>query len=124
MKYDPGEAPDPKSWREEEEPDRIDAVLRYHRHAGVKLPNARLHAAIHDVIESQVAMGDETPVRGTVERLQAEGLDRHEAIHAVGSVLVRHMRSLMEKDVPAGDPNDEYWAELKQLSAKEWWRVR
>ncbi|MGY4231832.1 hypothetical protein ACVIIW_000779 [Bradyrhizobium sp. USDA 4449] len=44
------------------------------------------HAKFYAIVESQIADA-ELPVRGTVERLMAEGIDRHEAIHAVGSVL-------------------------------------
>jgi hypothetical protein len=31
-------------------------------------------------VENQAALGDEIPVRGTLERLMGEGLDRHAAI--------------------------------------------
>lgn len=123
-KYDPELAPDAEGWLALDESDRIDLVVRYHRRAHVTLPNAKVHALIHSVVESQFAMGDETRVRRTVERLTEEGLDRHDAIHAVGSVLAKHMYGQMKEGVPAGDPNDAYWAELEKLSAKEWRRAR
>jgi hypothetical protein len=66
-------------------------VVDYHRRTRVKLPNQRLHAAIHVAVENQIAMGDELPVHGVLDRLQAEGLDRHDAIHAIGSALAEHM---------------------------------
>jgi hypothetical protein len=49
-------------------------VLRYHRRARVKVPNVKIHAAIHAVVETQAAIGgrasrspnlDKTPGRGT-----------------------------------------------------------
>ena len=58
-----------------------------HRRAGVSLQNKNVHAIMHVVIENQVAMGDELPVRRAIDRLVGEGLDRHEAIHAMGSAL-------------------------------------
>jgi hypothetical protein len=69
--------------------DRIDAVIAYHKRA--KKPvgeNKRLHATAHVIVENQAAMGDATVVPATLDRLMREGLDRHDAIHAIGSVLV------------------------------------
>jgi hypothetical protein len=40
----------------------------------------------HVIVENQAAQGLETPVRRTLARLQAEGLSRHDAVHAVGSI--------------------------------------
>src|SRR5215813_2177430 len=86
--YDPLQAPDPKEWLALDEGERIALADEYHRRAGIRLPKVQIHAAIHATVETQAALGDETPVRRTLDRLVSEGLDRHEAIHAVGSVLV------------------------------------
>ena len=86
MKYDPDRTPNPEAWLVLGEGERIEQVFAYHRRLPAKLPNARLHAAFHVVVESQLAAGVEV-VRQTLGRLKAEGLDRHEAMHAVGSVL-------------------------------------
>ena len=124
MKYDPQRAPDPKTWLALDEEERIVLVLQYHRRARVRLPNARLHATIHVVVENQVALGDEIPVRRTLERLRAEGLDRHDAVHAAGSVLAKRIYDLLKEGLPAGDPNEPYWAELESLTAEGWRRGR
>jgi thioesterase domain-containing protein len=123
-RYDPLIAPDAADWLDTDEGERIELVSAYHRCAKVKLPNPRLHATMHVAVENQVAMGDEVPVRRTVERLQAEGLDRHDAIHAVSSVLAEHMYDLVKTGSPATDPNTLYWAALEKLTAKEWRRAR
>ncbi len=94
--YDPAVAPDPARWLALDEHDRMNMVLDYHRRADVFLPNEKIHAAIHGVVENQIALGDELPVRRAVDRLMAEGLDRHEAVHAVGSVLAVHLHQLMK----------------------------
>lgn len=120
MKYDPLLAPNPTDWLATDEGERIELVVVYHRGARVKLPNQRLHAAIHVGVENQVAMGDELPVRRVLDRLQAEGLDRHEAIHAIGSVVAGHMVDLLKAPAPEGDPNAAYWAELESLTAETW----
>jgi len=77
-KYDPHTAPVPEEWNLLDEAERIELIKRYHKKARVKLPNATLHAGIHTGVENQIAMGDETPVARTIERLLDEGLDRHD----------------------------------------------
>ena len=89
MRYDASKAPDPQEWLELDESERLDLVKRYHIRA--KLPvgeNERLHAAAHVIVENQVALGDVTVVPATLARLMREGLDRHDAIDAIASVLV------------------------------------
>jgi|SRR5205809_13448 len=85
--YDPLEAPEPEEWLAIDEAKRIQLARDYHRRARVRLPNEKLHAVFHVVVENQIALGDEIPVQSTLQRLMAEGLDRHEAIHAIASVL-------------------------------------
>jgi hypothetical protein len=122
--YDPLIPPDPEQWSALEEQEQIDLVADYHRHARLRAPNAKVHAVIHVVVERQIALGDETPVRRTVQRLMSEGLDRHEAIHAVGLVLAGHMNDLVRGGEPKTDedPNTAYYAALATLTAEEWRR--
>ena len=122
--YDPLVEPDPDEWRAAGEQERIDAVKYYHRDARSEAERSTVHAVIHVVVESQIAEGDELPVRRTMTRLMDQGLDRHEAIHAVGSVLAGHVNELMREAKagrdPEGDVNVPYFAELERLTAKDW----
>jgi hypothetical protein len=120
--YDPLTPPDAKQWLALDESTRIELVVDYHEHAGVKLPNVRMHATLHAIVENQVALGDETPVRLKVRQLMAQGLDRHDAIHAVSSVLVKHIFAAVQGEAPAGDPNARYYSALKRLNAQKWRR--
>ena len=97
-RYDPQHAPDPEAWLALDEGERTELVLQYHRRARVRLPNARLHATIHVVVENQVALGDEIPVRRTLERLRAEGLDFVARARAAG-----FRQAVRERDDPFGD---------------------
>ena len=98
-------------------------VEAYHRRARIRPPNRRLHAVFHVIVENQIALGDELPVRDTVRRLMAEGLDRHEAIHAVGMVLSEHIVDLMHVDGSDTEWNqDAYDAALARLPAESWLR--
>ncbi len=117
--YDPLNAPDPDEWQSMDEDERITLVMEHHREAGVELPNAQVHAVVHVVVENQIALGDETSAQATLERMIREGLDRHEAIHAVGSVLVDFMQALMGGDAAPG-VNQRYNEELEKLTAAEW----
>src|SRR5262249_34865928 len=105
-----------------DEQERIRLVEQYHRRAVIRLPNVTAHAVIHAVIESQIALGDELPVRRTRERVMSEGLDRHDAIHAIGSVLAMHMHDLVSRRdaVSKTDANAAYYAALERLTAEEW----
>jgi hypothetical protein len=73
--------------------------------------------------ETQVALGDETPARRTVERLMSQGLSRHEAIHAIGTVLADQVASVARGE-SAGEPAEEaYGTALEQLTAEGWRRM-
>jgi sirohydrochlorin ferrochelatase len=117
--YDPETAPDTAEWLELEEEDRIRRIASYHRGVKVKLPNLQVHAALHSVVENQIAEELQT-VRETVARLQAEGLSRHDAIHAVGSVLVARLQALMREGAQAQFAVETYFQELRSLTAEGW----
>jgi hypothetical protein len=121
IRYEPRVAPDAERWLAADEMEKHLAVTRYHRRARIELPNERIHAAIHTVVENQAAMGDETPVAEAIQRLRKEGLNRHEAIHAVGSVLAGHMWQLLQDEEPeTADPNAAYFEEIRTLTAQKW----
>jgi hypothetical protein len=119
--YDPAEAPDPTGWLALDEDERINRVEEYHRQAGIALPNEPLHAVMHTVVENQLAHGT-APVCRAVERLMAEDLSRHEALHAVASVLSDHLYDLTKAHAPKAISNEAYFAALDQLTAQSWRR--
>ncbi len=118
--YDPLNAPDPDEWQSMDEDERISLVMEHHRESGVELPNEQVHAVVHVVVENQIALGDEVPTQATVERLIREGLDRHDAIHAVVSTLVNFMHELLDDGDAAPGANQSFYDELKKLKATEW----
>lgn len=118
--YNPEQAPERDEWLALGEVDRIELVAAYHKRTREKLPNLRLHAAFHAVVENQLAEGIEA-VRETLERLMSEGLDRHEGIHAIGSVLAEHLSNLMRNGPKKGtDTNEPYFRRLRSLTASTW----
>ncbi|MDH3663348.1 MAG: hypothetical protein OEU92_25585 [Alphaproteobacteria bacterium] len=117
--YDPLTPPSIADWIELDESERLDLVLAYHRRQGDDLPSPDVHAVAHVIVENQVALADETPVASVMERLMLEGLDRHEAIHAIGYVLMGALHGAAQGDNEA-DPTSAYYRELMQLTAKKW----
>jgi hypothetical protein len=126
MDYDPDIGPDPADWLALEEGERLRRVRNYHERYDPSLAELEAHAAFHAVIENQIAMGDETPAREALERLMAEGLSRHEAIHAVGSVLAETIVALVNND--GGEEAerslaDAYNGAIARITAEDWRRL-
>ena len=95
MNYDPMTPPSPAEWLALSEPERLKLVEAYHEGAGAPLPSAKLHAVVHVAVETQIAQDFEPTLRA-MARLAAGGLDRHEALHAVGNVLSHHIFGAMK----------------------------
>ena len=118
-RYDPDKPPDPDDWLGGDEQRRIDMVSAYHRRAGVRLPSVKGHATLHVIVENQLATAEPVVV-ATLERLQHEGLTRHAAIHAIGSVLLEHLNWLMQQPETPTEPNTRYCKRLERLTAAGW----
>ena len=121
-RYDPLREPAAEEWLQMKELERIALVEDYHRKAGIRLPKSKLHATFHVIVENQAALGDETPVRETLARLMKERIDRHEAIHAVASVLAEFISDVPKGSSPQSDPNTPYYAALERLTVRSWRR--
>jgi hypothetical protein len=117
MTYDPSTDPDPERWLELDEDERLQIVINYHKRTRVKLPNARIHAAVHVTVENQLAERY-GPTVETLDRLRREGVSRHDAIHAIGTIVVGEMND-MARDKRSFD-SDAYERELNALSAADW----
>ena len=120
--YDPLVAPDPAAWLALEEPERLALVVAYHERMGIKLSTMRAHASTHVIVENQIAEGDQLPVREKARRLVAQGLDRHDVIHAIGSVLINHIWEITKGQVTDADPNQRYFRALERLTVRSWRR--
>ena len=65
-------------------------------------------------------MGDATVVPATLARLMQGGLDRHDAIHAIGSVLVGIFFDVAKDPSKRININAAYGSELGELTAESW----
>ena len=119
--YNPDRTIDPLEWDTLDEQERLYLVERYHRKKRIKMPNSTMHAVIHVIVENQIALGTEIPVQKTLERLMLEGLNRHDAVHAIGSVLSGHMFNLVKHGAKKDqDVNEIYHRQLEELTAESW----
>jgi len=119
--YDPSADGDAKAWLALDEGERIELVRDFHARNKIRIPNPEAHAVIHAIVENQLA--EQLPAAvAALGRLKGAGLDRHEAVHAIGSVLMEHMRALMNGARDTADPNGPYLAALEKLTAESWLR--
>ena len=119
MRYDPAVGPDPKEWLELDESLRIRAVRQYHKRARLQSGSAEAHAIIHATVETQLAMGHPA-AQAAFTRLSREGLERHDIVHAIGSVLAEEFYEIAK----SGGVHDAaaYARRLKALTAESWLR--
>jgi len=118
--YDPDRSSPPADWLGTDEGERLELVASYHRRNKIRLPNAQLHAVVHVIVENQLALGEEV-VLNTLARLQSEGLSRHDAVHAIGSVLADDLYELMQENTDAtGNTYRRYLEGLQKITAQEW----
>lgn len=120
--YDPCEHINSDAWLALDESERMQLVMRYHRRQRIRLPDEIVHAVVHVIVENQVALGDEFLAQAVLLRLMKEGLDRHEAIHAIGSALSEEFFVVMSAEEAEGDLNADYVEKLKSLTADSWRR--
>ena len=92
--YDPESPPNPTEWLRLPEQERVRVVATFHMVHRLKSGSAKAHAALHAIVENQAATGFGPTVRA-LARLQSQGLTRHEAVHAVGTVVSRFMFAAM-----------------------------
>ncbi len=121
--YNPERGPEPESWLELDEQERILLIETWHRVVRIKLPNLTAHAALHVIVENQIALGLE-PVLRAMDRLRKQGLTRHDAIHAIGSVVAENLFGLLKADQndDAAASQARYYAAVERLTAVSWRR--
>ena len=120
-RYDADQTPDAGWWLGLDEWERISHVLDGHGEADTghaSTPNPRLHAVIHTVVETQIAQGEPPDTRQTLDRLRAAGCSRHEAVHAIGSVVSDTVIDVMQEQRPFSASS--FAAALGALDPADW----
>ena len=120
--YDIANPPAPEVWLAMDESDRIAAVEDAHRRTGAAVgSNATAHAAIHVAVENRLAEGHAVVV-AAYERFRAAGVDRHETVHALASVVTRQLITVLEQRTPLNQEKAD--REFAALDPKAFQRQR
>jgi hypothetical protein len=78
--------------------------------------NPILHIQIHATVENQLEQDSPAGVREIVEELLGRGISRHDAVHAVGSVLIQEIYGIL-KEQRAFEP-ERYLSDLHRLISR------
>lgn len=121
--YNPLKAPKAKEWLAIDDDKRQALVEAYHVKERIKMPNVKVHASFHVIIENQAAMGDETPTKAAIKRLMLQGADRHKAVHAIVNVFIKYFWDVMETDkYESGTAmNIAYEADVRNLTLQKYY---
>jgi hypothetical protein len=120
--YNPLIEPNKDEWLESSEYDRIDAVREFHENSDddeFEEDNAlSIHSTLHVIVENQLAMGVDL-IPETIAKLTRQGLDRHEAIHAIGAIISEDIFHIMSGERTEFSPK-RYRKKLDKITAKRW----
>jgi len=119
--YNPQIAPNREQWLESSEFDRIDAVREFHdtdEDNDLEDNALSIHSSIHVIVENQLAMEIEL-LPETLAKLMRQGLDRHDAIHAIGAIISDDIFSIISGEKTEFSPK-EYRGKLAKITAKRW----
>jgi len=121
-RYDPEVAPPAEEWVALDEGERILLVEAYHRDARIPLSKTarKLHASFHVIVENQLASNDEPVVRA-LARLMKQGLSRHDAVHAIGSVVAEEIYDLLKLQDAPDTSYARYYEAVEHLTAESWY---
>lgn len=118
--YNPNKPVDSENWLALDEATRIELV--YDFHSGLELEitedGLRVHSSIHVIVENQLAMGVDL-IPETIAKLTRQGLNRHEAIHAIGAIISEDIFDVMKGNAEEFSPK-KYRRKLEKLTAKRW----
>jgi hypothetical protein len=120
--YDPDKPPKPSEWLAIGEHERIRLAQNFHVAARIKLPDPKAHALYHAIVENQIAQGYGPSCRA-IERLQREGLSRHDAIHAIASVVAEVTFEQIREPQTSASGNESQRkmnAKIDALTAARW----
>ena len=118
--YDPSKQLISDEWLDLEESERIRLVRIFHEALDDDLPEDALemHTMFHVIVENQLAEKVEL-IPETIAKLTRQGLDRHEAIHAIAAIVSEDIFDLWKGNKKEFSPK-QYRRKLEKITAKRW----
>lgn len=87
--YDANRPISEPAWRTLDGAERIRAVVHFHEQHGIAVPHLKWHALMHVNVENML-LPARSPMARALERLQQQGVSRHDAIHTFAAVTLAH----------------------------------
>ena len=101
-----------------EDAEKLLLIEEYHDRLGTQIPIRDVHVSLHGIAENQLAMG--IPQVGlALDRLMAQGLDRHQALHAISTVIMEYLYGKLSD----GADENAYIRQIEGLTADKWWAL-
>jgi len=120
MDYDASATPDPDTWLDADEQERIAAVQEYHD-ALDDHPSAgsmRAHCVMHAVVETQILTDDPPETAEKLEEMLEAGIDRHAAIHALILPVAHVVYGVAEGD-ESGDTDNLIGQKIADVTVED-----
>lgn len=102
MRYDAEIAPNPTLWLSLDERERMRLVSDAHLNVQFNPGAETLHSTLHVIVENQLALGAPAVVAQALDRLTKAGLARHDALHAIASVLAEYAYAALHPEAAGG----------------------
>lgn len=120
-RYDADVNPDPVLWISTRKEERWQAIERYHVESSACFgDDVGFHAFMHSLVE-EMLMSEQMPSVGAAfARLRTEGIQRHQAIHALAYRLRNLISKLSEGAELTQDDSDAAIQEIDQMTAASW----
>ena len=118
--YDPSKQLNSDEWLDLEESERISLVRIFHEALDDDLLEdaIEMHTMFHVIVENQLAEKVEL-IPETIAKLTRQGLDRHEAIHAIAAIVSEDIFDLWKENKNEFSPK-QYRRKLENITAKRW----
>ena len=119
-KYNPDQPVNSKNWLALDESILIELVHDFHSELDLEMADEALslHSTIHVLVENQLAMGVEL-IPETIAKLTRQGLNRHEAIHAIGALISEDIFDVLNGNAEEFSQK-KYRRKLEKITAKRW----
>lgn len=119
--YDPDLGLDPREWRALDDQERMRVVTSYHVQNRIGMTDQKSHAHMHVNVENMLTHG-RGPKTRALARLRADGLSRHEAIHALAAVWLAHPVDSYSGDagLSAREKQVAFNQAVEALTAEKW----
>ena len=119
--YNPENTVNSDEWLALDEGVRLQLIEDYHNTLNLPMETAalKMHCMLHVTVENQLAEAEYPIIQQTLDKLTRQGLDRHDALHAIASILCNGLFDAM-RGAESEFSIKNYRRKLEKLTAKRW----